>query len=380
MDTRQRDVSSEEVSQDEEETEVESEEVGILNPFDPAKIKVETKQMSLDTLIKRMRLGEIDLSPDFQRNEVWKVPAKSRLIESLLIRIPLPAFYMDATNEEKMLVVDGLQRLSTLRSFIIDGSLKLTGLEFLKDLEGKKYVDLPRNFQRRIEETQVTVYLIDKGTPPDVKFNIFKRINTGGLPLSSQEIRHALNQGPATNFIKNLAESAEFQKATNRGIRDKRMSDRECVVRFFAFVMTPYTDYKGGFDAFLTDAMAKLNKKSPGELKNFETRLKRAMNIAIEIFGKKAFRKNKRGTKKLYPISKALFEAWSVNLDQLTDIEFNYLNRQKEQLIEKSLDLMGDTDFENSVTQSTGNINCVHTRFKKIETIIRETLQMEDDL
>jgi hypothetical protein len=159
---------NEDLSSDVEETSdgTEFEDTGISKPFNPTLINILSKQMSLDTLIKRMREGEVDLSPDFQRAEVWKPTARSRLIESLLIRIPLPAFYMDATNEDKWLVVDGLQRLSTLRDFVIRNSLKLQDLEFLIQFHGFRYRDLPRNYQRRIEETQVTVYLIERELPP----------------------------------------------------------------------------------------------------------------------------------------------------------------------------------------------------------------------
>src|SRR5581483_2560482 len=117
--------------------------------------------MTMDLLLNRIRHNEIDLAPDFQRKEgLWKEDARSRLIESILIRIPLPAFYVDATDEEHWLVVDGLQRLSTLRDFVINKSLKLRGLDFLKFLDGKSYDELSRSYQRRIEETQITVYLI----------------------------------------------------------------------------------------------------------------------------------------------------------------------------------------------------------------------------
>ena len=208
----------------------------IREPFDPAKIRVEPKMMVISLLLERIKRNEIDLSPAFQRKAgIWKNPQKSRLIESLLIRIPLPAFYMDGGDENCWLVVDGLQRLSTMKSFVLDKTLKLTGMEFLKKYNDNTFDGLPRNLQHRILETQVTVFLIQENTPPEVKFNIFKRINTGGLPLSSQEIRHALYQGSdrrTARFLSDLVASSEFENATNGSIKDDRMGARECVLRF----------------------------------------------------------------------------------------------------------------------------------------------------
>src|SRR6266851_1441478 len=151
---------------------VEVENVGsderITDPFNPALIRVDTRPMTIDLLLTRIAHEELDLQPSFQRKGgIWNEGAQSRLIESTLIRIPLPAFYVDATDDEKWLVVDGLQRLTTLKRFILDRELRLCGLEFLTHLKGKKYNELSRPHQRRIVETQVTVYLIDKGTPSD---------------------------------------------------------------------------------------------------------------------------------------------------------------------------------------------------------------------
>jgi hypothetical protein len=346
----------------------------ITEPFDTTQIRVETKPSNIDLLLSRIKHDEIDLAPGFQRKGgIWKDSAQSRLIESLLIRIPIPAFYMDATNEDKWLVVDGLQRLTALKRYIIDQDLKLSGLEFLTQLHGKRYSDLPRNFQRRISETQVTVYLIEKGTPPEVKFNIFKRINTGGLPLSSQEIRHALNQGVVTEFLARLAGSSEFKIATWNSIRDDRMADRECVLRFLAFAINHYTEYKSkDLDSFLNESMNEMNHMPGARLNELGHRFLRAMTAAHDIFQATAFRKPGRGT--MNPINKALFEAVSVNLDRLNDEQLADLKERNIEVKSRFKELINDRDFEKSISVSTGNVSTVRYRFSKIELLIQDVL------
>jgi hypothetical protein len=346
----------------------------IREPFDTGLIRVETKPSTIDLLLQRMRHDEIDLQPEFQRKGgIWKPAAQSRLIESLLIRIPLPAFYMDATDEEKWLVVDGLQRLTALKNFIIDKRMRLSGLEFLTQFHNKSYDDLPRNFQRRIAETQVTIYLIEKGTPPAVKFNIFKRINTGGLPLSTQEIRHALNQGRVTRYLARLANSSEFKHATHNSIRDDRMADRECVLRFLAFTISPYTKYRAkDLDGFLNENMATMNHMADHELESLAQQFFRALKASNSIFGKYAFRKPKRDY--LSPINKTLFETWTVNLNKCDDIELELLTERRNDVRQHFANLMNDREFDKSITTSTGNVRTVRYRFASIENLIKEVL------
>ncbi len=351
--------------------------VQITEPFDPSLIRVDTKPMTIDLLRLRIQYNELDLAPGFQRKGgIWKDEAQSRLIESMLIRIPLPAFYMDATNDEKWLVVDGLQRLTTLKRFMIDKTLRLHGLEFLKQFEGKTFDELPRNYQRRIAETQVTVYLIAKGTPDKVKFNIFKRINTGGLPLSSQEIRHALNQGKATLMLTRLADSAEFKQAVDYGIRDDRMADRECVLRYLAFTITSYTKYDRDFDGFLNKAMTDINRNSAREQEDLERKFIRAMRIAKSIFGKDAFRKRYKEDAPRQPINKPLFESWSVNFNQLSDEQIGKLAVRKDELRRRFIDLMNSPDrkFNEAISLATGDPKKVRLRFEAIEQLIKDVL------
>jgi len=369
-------VDQNEIELDGSDTGNDNEDGRILKPFDPSKIRVETKNTTMDVLIKRLRNKEIDLAPDFQRrDDIWKDDVQSRLIESMLIKIPLPAFYMDATEDNNWLVVDGLQRLTTVRRFVIDGSLALSGLEFLSDLTDKRFSELPRSFQRRIEETEIVIYLIQPGTPPRVKFDIFRRINTGGAPLSSQEIRHALNQGKIIKKLELLADSQEFKKTTANGVSPKRMDDRECVLRFFAFTLKPPQDYAAdNFDGFLNDSMAQLNQMSDEDLQKLSEQFLHTMEIAFSLFGYDAFRKRYQRTSMRHPINKALFESWSANLGQLSAAESNRLIEKKELLIDRFITLMADRDFDIAVTQGTGAIKRVRLRFKRIQEIIKEVL------
>lgn len=356
---------------------VEYEEVAgdeITDPFDPTKIKVSTTPLTIDLVLSRIKHDELKLNPDFQRDAgLWTQQAQSRLIESILIRIPIPAFYVDATDEDQWLVVDGLQRLTTLNSFVLKKDLKLHGMEFLTLLNGLGFDELQTRYQRRILETQVTVYKIEQGTPPNVKFNIFKRINTGGLPLSPQEIRNALNQGPITQFLSKLANTNEFLKATDYGVKDKRMTARELALRYLAFSLTPYTEYSGDLDAFLNQAMANLNKseKIYGRLENkFITAMKRA----VDVFGDDAFRKRYYPQVARSSVNKALFEAWSVNLSQISEKDFEGLKSRRDLLKEKFIELMNTRDFNESISQGTGDKKKVQVRFSYINRIIQETL------
>ncbi|MFS8071233.1 MAG: DUF262 domain-containing protein, partial [Byssovorax sp.] len=292
----------------------------IHSPYDPSKTHIITKPMSVEQLAKRLSYDEIDLAPDFQRKaDLWSNEKKSRLIESMLIRIPLPVFYFDATDDTKWLVVDGLQRLSTIRHFMVaedeNQRLQLQGLEYLRQHEKKTFKSLPRDLQRRIEETQIVAHLIQPGTPIEVKYNIFKRINTGGLVLTAQEIRHALYQktGGATHLLRELSDSAEFLKATDNAIDKDRGLGGEFVLRFISFSLTRYDQYtEANMDAFLNRHMKHLNDEGEGPARDdLRRRFYQAMRAAHEIFGKDAFRKRFTENDRRKPINKALFEVWS---------------------------------------------------------------------
>jgi hypothetical protein len=179
----------------------------IRTPFDPANVDIFDRKLTISSLLERLKHRELRLTPDFQRRaNLWDAPRKSRLIESVLLRIPLPSFYFSEDSDGNFEVVDGLQRLCSIFHFVDHAALnkatgskldplRLQGLQYLIEKEEKSFDELERSFQRRINELEINVNVIRATTPKAVMFNVFARLNQGGLPLAAQEIRNAIFPG-----------------------------------------------------------------------------------------------------------------------------------------------------------------------------------------
>lgn len=344
------------------------------HPFDPSRIKIRTIQVLVDQLVSRIEHQEIDLAPDFQRMRgIWDNQRKSRLIESLLLRIPIPVFYVAANEEEQWSVVDGLQRMSTIHDYVT-GTFALQRLEYRKELNGQRHDLLPRPMRRRIGETQLVVNVIEPGTPPEVMFNIFRRINTGGMTLNGQEIRHALHAGPVREYLKQLAASEEFAAATDRSIKPNRMADRECVLRFLAFHVAPWEDYAGGsLDGHLAEVMKKINTMTSVRRDALAADFKKAMRAATRIFGRQAFRK--LGGERVNPISKPLFEAWGVQLARCSSDQTDRLVERREDVLNRFVTLLNqDPEFDKAISLSTSMPQRIRKRFAAIRDLVQEFL------
>lgn len=346
-----------------------------INPFDPSKIDIKMDKLTMDTLIKRIMHTEIEFDSSFQRKAgLWTKKQKSQLIESMLLRIPLPAFYFDASDDDKWLIIDGLQRLGTIKEYVVEQSFALIGMEFLKDFDGLRYDELPRAMQRRIEETNVNAYLVNPITPKNVKFNIFKRINTGGLVLEPQEIRNALYQGQATEFISKLAGLSSFTEATDGSIKSERMQDREFCLRFVAFTELPWDTYTGNMDEFLNQAMEYLSRAQQPKLDFIEKNFKRAMDSNKALFGNNAFRKMFEDGRRR-PVNKALFEGWSSLVVGLNKDQLDKLLTKNDVLIQSFIVLCADKNFQNELSAS--DRNSFRNRIQRLKDLVEKTLQGE---
>ncbi|MFI2288835.1 DUF262 domain-containing protein [Streptomyces niveus] len=351
----------------------------ITSPFDPEHIDIETRASTVDLLLSRLRNDMIDLAPDFQRRAgIWTDEKQSRLIESLLLRIPIPSFYAAEQKDGSWAIVDGIQRLTSIARFLDAGTvgappLKLKGLEYLRNFWGAGFDDLSGKLQIRLRETEVVVHVIRRGTPEPVMFNVFARINTGGEPLTRQEIRHALIPGRARTFLAELAESEEFRSATGHSVVGDRMADREMVLRFMAFRLTPAWEYRyGDFDSFLVEATHHINRLDPADADHLWHEFITAMTAAETIFGAHAFRKYRSGQQRKSPINKALFETIAVNLAALNPDQRNRLGQLD--VLEGFADLMEDSEFERSISVATGDPKKVRKRFDAVQELFEDLL------
>lgn len=354
-----------------------TEEIDIAVPFNPDKIDVITRNMTIDLILSRVKSGAINLHPEFQRSwGIWNLRRQSRLIESLLLRIPLPTLYAAEDENEDWEIVDGVQRVSTIARFVDpalldDEGFALEGLEYLHEFEGQGFDGLTLRLQRRLRETELVVHLIKHGTPLDVKYNIFARINTGGMPLTPQELRHAIIPGNGRQILKDLADSEIFKLATAQSVRSLRMEDRELVLRFAAFWMTPWQEYSDkDFDGFLAEAMRKLNTLSQAEVSELEHAFLRSMNAAHKLFQDDAFRKRYSSEARRSLVNKALFESLSVCLAGLSDVKLALLEEKRDVLRSKFIVLCNDRQFDSSISQGTSNPRRVSFRFEAIHKLL----------
>lgn len=382
------------------------------DPFNPEEISIETKKVSMDTLLRRLEQGTIRLNPDFQRKEVWSIDRKSQLIESMILNIPIPMFYVSSDEKGNWTVVDGLQRISTIRDFILGKKylsdiekfrkykgvgFSLVGLEFWKDFNGMKLRELPVHLYNRVLETEFTFTVINPGTPEEVRRNIFKRLNTGGLPLSSQEIRNALYNGKSTNLLNRLAGYQEFKIATCNSIHTERMEDKELILRFIAFYVRKYNTYLKTLpiDTWLSDTMIILNAMPNLDTREFKKSIKSgtlskdtisetteaeiekvfklAMVRASDIFGVHAFRKS-YGILRRTPINKSLFETWGVILAALKDDEFNTLKKNKNKFIQEYAEIIDNWQFQIEISRNSMKHSSVKSRFEKLNTLVQNNI------
>ena len=278
-------------------------------PIDNLRIRQDTR--AVHEVVRKIQRNAFVMDPDFQRDFIWDQVKQSRLIESVVMRIPLPVFYLAEDDQGRLVVVDGLQRLTTFQRYIKNEfSLRLKDQP---ELNNKKFEDLPPRLQNRIDDCNLILYVIDAGVSEQARLDIFERVN-GGVPLSRQQMRNCLYMGDATLFLKNEARTEAFLKATGRSLQTKKMRDQEFVNRFCAFQVLDLETYRD-MDSFLADCLRKMNTL-PESLPNLSLQLRTTLDNNFNLFGKHAFRKHAPGQEIRNVLNASLWDVMSTGLSR----------------------------------------------------------------
>lgn len=278
-----------------------------------SEIRIEKKSFTLFELKRQYEeRKELQLDPDYQRELVWKSKQKSELIESILMKIPIPIFYFFRTDEGRIQVVDGQQRINAVISFM-DNQFSLSSLSVIRDIEGKKFKDLKPSQQRAIEDYSIDVYLIQPPTPEEVVLDIFDRVNRGGTKLNKQEMRNAIYQGNSTRLLKTLAETPSFKEIVGNFIDTQKMKDRYMILRFLGFYLyfsnqLDGVEYRGKLDEFLAEVMKKINKMSEDQVQKLSNLFTCTMDFIAQHHDSTIFRFYSIGENRR-PINMLLFES-----------------------------------------------------------------------
>ena len=289
--------------------------------YGPDDIFVENKPFSLKQINDLIEEEDIELSPDFQRNFIWDETRQSRLIESIFLGLPLPSIYLSQYKDGRLTIVDGLQRIMTIRRFL-NNELKLSNLEYLSECNGKNYDQLKDYYSplrmRRFGQTQIMCFVIDYRSPNKLKFDLFRRLNTGGKPLNNQEIRNCLSRPELRTVLKEMVNTTAFKNATGRSVKDIRMEAQETALRFLYFY-TNYNEkaesvsfYNGNMEDTLDNAVEFFNNYAG--LKGILPVYEQAMKDAYRLFGEHTFRKVYKGQTRRSQVNKLLMLSLSVLL------------------------------------------------------------------
>ena len=335
-------------------------------PIDELLIRHEIR--TIHDVIQQIGQNTYIMDPDFQRDFIWPEPRQSKLIESVIMRLPLPAFYLAEDSMGRRVVVDGLQRLSTLRRFVED-ALRLR-LPDRKELHGRRFSDLPPKLQNRVEDCNLILYVIDSKTPEDARLDVFERVNSGE-PLARQQMRNSLFMGKATRFLREESRTEIFLNATGGSLDTRKMRDRELVNRFCAFQTLEVDGYRGDMDGFLAECLRRMNGMPDGDLASLSRTFRRGLANNVVVFGRDAFSRQAPGQGRRGILNAPFRAVMSTGLCRYGEEPVRACAARLRAAVSRLLD---DEEFNVSITRSPNDTGKVRHRLRVSREKFEEVL------
>ena len=367
-------ASQESVSSVEEDVEGLDSAAGSWGDYPIDELLIRHDHRTVHDVLRRIERNSYVMNPDFQRDFIWSEDKQSKLIESVIMRIPLPVFYMAEDEQGRAIVVDGLQRLSTFKNYIGDGfRLRLPDRP---ELNGRRFKELSTKYQNRVEDCNLIFYIIDAKAPPRARLDIFERVN-GGEPLTRQQMRNCLFMGNATRFLKDEAASVLFLDTTGRSLNWRTMRDREFVNRFCAFSVLGIDQYLGDMDDFLANALTQMNRMREVELDKLAKLFRQGLINNRVLFGSHSFRKSLEHLEGRRSVINA--SLWDIMTTGLSGYSEKTIRANTNELREAMSELLQDEEFIGAVTYATNDRERVKHRFARSTEVLKEILDVSEN-
>jgi hypothetical protein len=341
----------------------------ILNiPPEQRRLHTDTYDFSISTILDYLESGNMYI-PEFQRRSVWNNSQSSRLIESLIIQCPIPVIYLSQNRDERLAVIDGNQRLTAIRTYIRN-QFPLKGLTAYPELEGFHFFELDSRFQRHIMNRTLRCIVITKDTHPQVKFDVFERLNSGAVKLTPQELRHGIYYGKFMEFIEQLGKNKEWRSLLSK-TTERRMRNEELIIRFLAFHFN-LENYKKPLTGFLNDFAEKNKDISDEDIKRYTDIFTHTVKGVKSIYGDLAFKIFDSNRDPVNNFNAALFDAemLSVSRSGIKDLEID--DSKRDHLYDDLYGLFIQEDFAKSITRATSDVVNITRRIEMIRSVLRE--------
>lgn len=350
--------------------EVEEINLDILNiPPDKRRLNTETYDFTVSTLIDYLNNGHI-IIPEFQRGYVWNRAQASRLIESLIINCPIPVIFLSQNPDETLAVIDGNQRLNSIKLYIAD-DFELRGLTAYPELEGFKFSELDPRFQRHIQNRTVRCIVILKDTHPQIKFDVFERLNTGSVKLNSHELRHGIHSGPFMELLEKLGNDKIFRELTlNKA--DKRMKTDELVLRFLS-LSENWRNYTKPLVAFLNSHSESNRNASSKKLVEYENDFRNTLykvNSALNKYSFKTYDVSLKNAK----FNAALYDAQMISFYELNPSQQKIEALAKGDFVFQNQRFIESEEFNKHISSGTTDKNSVLSRIHEYKEFLKTLL------
>lgn len=339
------------------------------------RLVTQSYDLSVSTLVEQWNDKTLTL-PEIQRQYVWDNARASRLVESLLLNVPIPVVYFSETEDVNYLVIDGHQRIRSIVRFI-QNEFSLSGLKIFGELNGKRFHQLGDKDQRQLKTRVIRAIIITSDSDPMMKFEVFERLNTGSIALNAQEVRNSTHRGPMNEIIKICADDVNFRRCIGSLKPRARMVDNELILRYLA-LENGWRGYRPPLKRFLNEYMRKSNTWDDELLKAAEGRFKNASTLLWETFGKGSFRLiDPAGNPVDRAVNRALAE---VELTTFSWIEDKHkLPSLRENVIQEISALCENSGFLDSLQRATGDRKRTHRRLGMFsEALVRAGLPLKE--